>query len=136
MLQARSGPLYRLVALVVHQIGPLLVQRSTGQLALLAAVAGLGEEVLFRGVVQVGLARVLPVAGALFAASALFGLVHFVSRAYAILAGIMGFYLGTLFLIQGSLLAPVITHALYDFVALIYVARRYRALPPGSADPG
>jgi hypothetical protein len=95
------------------------------QLALLAALAGIGEELLFRGVLQVGLARVLPDAGALVAASALFGLVHFVSPAYVLLAGVVGLYLGGLFLFQGNLLVPIIAHALYDFVALIYVTRRY-----------
>jgi uncharacterized protein len=126
MLAARSGPAHRLVSLVVEQLGPLLAGRSAAELALLAAMAGLSEEFLFRGVVQVGLARVLPDVGALLASSALFGLVHFASRAYALLAGVMGLYLGALFLVQGSLLTPIITHALYDFVALVYVARRYR----------
>lgn len=126
MLAARSGPANRLVSFVVEQLGPLLAARSAAELALLAALAGLSEEFLFRGVVQVGLARVLPDLGALLATSVLFGLVHFASRAYAIVAGVMGLYLGALFLMQGSLLAPTITHALYDFVALVYVARRYR----------
>jgi membrane protease YdiL (CAAX protease family) len=40
----------------------------------------------------------------------------------------MGVYLGTLFLVQGNLLAPIVTHALYDFVALVWVAHRYRSL--------
>lgn len=126
MLAARSGPAHRLVSFVVEQLGPVLATRSPAELALLAGLAGLSEEFLFRGVVQVGLARMLPEVGALLAASVLFGLVHFASRAYALLAGVMGLYLGVLFLVQGSLLAPIITHALYDFVALVYVARRYR----------
>ena len=127
MLAARSGPVHRLVALVVEQLGRLLAARSPAELALLAALAGVSEEVLFRGVVQVALARVLPEAAALLTASVLFGLVHFATRTYAILAGVMGLYLGMLFLVQGNLLTPIITHALYDFVALVYVARRYRS---------
>lgn len=124
-LTTRWEPARRLVDLVVEQLGPLLAGRSALQLALLAALAGIGEELLFRGVLQVGLARVLPDAGALVAASALFGLVHFVSPAYVLLAGVVGLYLGGLFLFQGNLLVPIIAHALYDFVALIYVTRRY-----------
>ena len=64
---------------------------------------------------------------ALIAAGTAFGLVHFASRAYAAVAGVMGVYLGALFLLQGSLLAPIVTHTLYDFVALLYVARRPEA---------
>lgn len=136
MLNARSGPVQRLVAFVVEQLGPLLARLSPVELALLAAVAGISEEILFRGVVQVALARALPEWGALLTASGLFGLVHFASPAYAILAGIMGLYLGALFLAQGNLLAPIVTHALYDFVALIYVARRYRAARLERPTPG
>jgi CAAX protease family protein len=127
ILTTRSGPARRLVTFVVNQLGPLLADCPALELALLAGMAGVSEEVLFRGVIQVGLARVLPEGLALIVASALFGLIHFATREYAALAGVMGLYLGALFLAQGSLLAPIVTHALYDFVALLYVARNYRA---------
>lgn len=118
------------MAFVVEQLGALVAARSAAELALLAAIAGISEEVLFRGVVQVAVARVLAEPGALLVTSVLFGLAHFATRAYAVLAAGMGLYLGALFLVQGSLLAPIITHALYDFVALVAVARQYRAAQP------
>lgn len=136
MLAARSGPAHRLVSFVLEELGALVAGLSISELALLAALAGISEEVLFRGVVQVALAGVLPEAGALATASVLFGLVHFATKAYAMLAGVMGLYLGALFLAQGSLVAPIITHALYDFIALIYVARRYRDSQAGSPPQG
>ena len=126
MLASNSPPIRRLVALVVDQMGPLLASRTMLELGLLAALAGVSEEILFRGVVQVGLSRWLSQGWSLLVASVVFGLVHFASRAYAVVAGIMGLYLGLLFLLQSNLLAPIITHGLYDFVALLYVARRYR----------
>ncbi len=125
-LRTSAKSMRRLVALVVEQLGPLLAPRSLVELALLAALAGVAEEVLFRGVVQVGLARVLPEGGALVVASAAFGLAHFITPAYALLAGLAGLYLGGLFLFQGSLTAPIVAHAVYDVVALNYVARLYR----------
>lgn len=127
ILHTRSDPLRRLVDLVVEQLGPVLARRSPAELALLAALAGIGEELLFRGVLQTGLTRLLPTSGALLTASAAFGLAHFATSTYAILAGVMGLYLGALFLAQGSLLAPIVAHALYDLVALACVAHRYRA---------
>ncbi|MGH7509544.1 MAG: lysostaphin resistance A-like protein [Gemmatimonadales bacterium] len=126
ILNTRWEPARQLVDLVVEQLGPVLAGRSALQLALLAALAGLAEEVLFRGVAQVGLSRVLPEGWALVVSSVLFGLVHFVSRTYAVFATVVGLYLGGLFLLGDGLLAPIVTHALYDFVALIYVVRRYR----------
>ncbi|HEV7365499.1 MAG TPA: CPBP family intramembrane glutamic endopeptidase [Gemmatimonadales bacterium] len=124
MLTTSWSPIRRLVALVTEQIGPAIAGCSVAELALLALAAGVGEEILFRGVVQTGLARAVPAWLALIAASLTFGLVHCASRAYAAVAGVMGVYLGALFLFQGSLLAPIVTHTLYDFVALLWVARR------------
>jgi uncharacterized protein len=135
MLTTGWEPIRHLVEFVVEQMGPPLGRCSTVELAALAAVAGISEEVLFRGVVQVGLARLLPAVWALVMASALFGLVHFATRAYALLAAVMGLYLGILFLVQGSLMTPIITHGLYDFVALFHVARLHRA-SQGKADRG
>lgn len=127
ILRRPDGALRRLVDFVVGQLGPILAGRSAVELALLATLAGLGEELLFRGVIQTGLARLVPGPLALLSASILFGLAHFATSTYAVVAGLMGLYLGVLFLVQGSLLTPIVTHALYDLVALLFVARRYRA---------
>ena len=94
--------------------------------------AGVSEEILFRGVIQPGLTRWMPAGTALLITSVLFGLVHFASRSYALFATIMGCYLGMLFQLTGNLFAPMVTHATYDFVALIWVSRRVAV----SAHPG
>jgi membrane protease YdiL (CAAX protease family) len=127
VLQRPSGPLKQLVDFVVSELGPILARRSAAELALLAGLAGVGEELLFRGLLQAGLMRVVPTPLALVSASALFGLAHFATSTYAIVAGLMGLYLGGVFLLQGSLFAPIVTHAVYDFVALVLVVRRHRA---------
>jgi membrane protease YdiL (CAAX protease family) len=133
VLNRPAGRLRRLVDFVVGELGPTLAGRTAAELALLAGLAGLGEELLFRGVVQAGLAQLVPNSLALLAASVLFGLAHFATSTYAVVAGLMGLYLGGLFLVQGSLLAPVVTHALYDLVALLLVVQRYRASQAGPA---
>jgi membrane protease YdiL (CAAX protease family) len=74
----------------------------------------------------------MPAGLALLATSLLFGLVHFASRSYAVMASIMGLYLGILFQLTGNLLAPVVAHATYDFVALLWVSR----IGAASVDPG
>jgi uncharacterized protein len=126
MLGSQSPSVCRLVSLVVDQLGPLLARRTLLELGLLAGVAGFSEEILFRGVIQVGLTVWLSEGWSLLGASLLFGLVHFASPAYAVMAGVMGLYLGLVFLGQGSLVAPIVAHTLYDFIALVYVARRSR----------
>jgi uncharacterized protein len=126
MLTGSYQPVRRLVRLVEHEIGPYLVSLSLLQLAVLAATAGFSEEVLFRGVLLPALGRELGPVGGLVGSSLLFGLVHFASRTYAVVAGLMGVYLGWLFLLTGSLVAPIVSHTLYDLVALALVAQRVK----------
>lgn len=92
---------------------------------LVALAAGIGEELLFRGVIQAGLEKLLgPLAGLLLA-SLLFGLAHAMTRAYFIVTAIVGVYLGLLYQWTGNLLIPVIVHFLYDWVALQFYVSRY-----------
>lgn len=126
-LHTESPAIKRLVQLVQDQLGPFVAARSPAELALVAALAGLAEEVLFRGVLQGELARRLPDFLALVLTSAAFGLAHFLTLSYALLAALAGLYLGTLYWVQGNLLVPIVAHALYDLVALMQLARRHRA---------
>jgi len=47
-----------------------------------------------------------------------FGLAHCLTPAYAVLAAIVGAYLGSLFALTGNPLLPILAHALYDLPAL------------------
>jgi len=67
-------------------------------------------------------------------ASMLFGLAHLVTPTYALLAGIIGAYLGTLVFVTGDLFAPILSHALYDYVALRYLVRQDRGLLGGLSE--
>ena len=104
------------------------------ELAAISFLAGLGEELLFRGVFQAALVEwtgdVLPHSPGVrearrldsaSGAAILFGLLHAVNAAYAVLATLMGMYLGWLWLATGNLAVPVVAHAVYDFLALGYI---------------
>jgi uncharacterized protein len=125
-LRTRSKLIKDLIRVVQDQLGPLVAARSAGELALVAALAGLAEEVLFRGVMQGELARRLPGFVALVLTSVAFGLAHFLTLSYALLAGLGGLYLGALYWVQGNLVIPIVAHALYDLVALLQLRRMYR----------
>jgi membrane protease YdiL (CAAX protease family) len=43
-----------------------------------------------------------------------------------IVATVIGAYLGVLWLWTGNLMTPIVVHALYDFVALIYLLRVHK----------
>ena len=97
------------------------------QLALVAAAAGFGEELLFRGLLQGGLAHwISSLAGpwiALCIASLVFGVFHWLNTTYALLAAVAGLYFGWLLIATGSIWPPIVAHALYDFIALCWLLR-------------
>ena len=108
---------------VHHAVTELFARASLTEIALIATAAGLGEEMLFRGFLQAGIEHVVGRWPALVIASVAFGLVHPVTGAYVAIAAALGLYLGLLWLATGNLLAPVVAHGLYDFVALVAILR-------------
>jgi membrane protease YdiL (CAAX protease family) len=118
------GPLARIKQFTEEVLVPLFAPCSWIDLALISLLAGVGEELLFRGVLQVALARRLGALPGLLIAGALFGLLHPVTRTYVVLAALIGVYLGWLFERSGNLLLVMVAHALYDFVVLAWLVRR------------
>jgi membrane protease YdiL (CAAX protease family) len=97
-------------------VRPLFEHVTPWQIVLVSALAGAGEELLFRGVVQelVGLPT----------ASVAFGAVHVGGRAfvgYGAWAACIGAAFGWLMVHTGGLLAPIVAHAVYDALALAYI---------------
>jgi membrane protease YdiL (CAAX protease family) len=122
-------PFRRLLTEVDEHVLPLFAHCSVGALALIAAAAGVGEEALFRGALLAAIAGPLGMPVALAATSIVFGLVHFVTPTYAVLAGLVGAYLGWLAVATGGVWAPAVAHGLYDFVALVLLLRAPRRRP-------
>ncbi len=117
------GPLARIKRIAEEFIRPLFSGCTVLQLASLSLVAGIGEEFLFRGALQGALGRDWGTGLGMAAASLLFGLVHALTATYVLLAALLGAYLGWLFLLTGNLLPPIMAHAVYDFLALLFLLR-------------
>jgi membrane protease YdiL (CAAX protease family) len=127
------GPFAGLKQVVDDMIVPMFRGVTIPQFFVIAAVAGVGEEMLFRGLLQGGLEHLLKARmdattaawTALLVASAIFGLMHPITRMYALLCFLMGLYMGGIWMLvpPRNLLAPIIIHGLYDFVALVYLVR-------------
>jgi membrane protease YdiL (CAAX protease family) len=120
-------PLARIMEVIDEILLPLFDRCGWLELAIISALAGLGEELLFRGVVQTSIGlwwggRLGMWAG-LSVAAVLFGLAHAVTFTYVLLAGLIGLYLGAVWLLTGNLLVPILAHGLYDFLALVYLLR-------------
>jgi membrane protease YdiL (CAAX protease family) len=119
--QINLGPFRRLNAVVDEMLVPLFARCTIVQLAILSVLAGVGEELMFRGVLQPVLIGWLGVVIGIVLASTVFGLLHAVTVTYAVLATGVGAYLGWLTIASENLLVPIIAHSLYDFVALVYL---------------
>ncbi|OHB67944.1 MAG: hypothetical protein A2V70_17985 [Planctomycetes bacterium RBG_13_63_9] len=125
-LKCPARPFRRLVGVVDDLLVPLFRDCRLLELAVISALAGLGEEMLFRGVIQQAVAGWIDGPSgtwvALVVAAILFGLAHQVTFTYAVLAGLIGLYLGGIWLAgEKNLLLPIVTHAMYDFLALVYL---------------
>lgn len=122
--QSNYAPIESLFRLSRERVVTFFSGASLMDLALISCVAGIGEEALFRGLIQTRLAiEFTPWAGVVIA-SLLFGLLHFLSLTYAIFATLFGLYLGWLLLSFDNLLVPIITHGFYDFIVLAYLVSR------------
>ncbi len=123
MMKSSLKPLSRIRGLLAGSLRPLFASWSLLQLGALSVLAGLAEEVLFRSVIQGTVSAYFGVPAGLVIASIVFGAVHLVTGTYGIIAAIIGAYLGLLWLASANLLVPVVTHAVYDFLALVYLVR-------------
>ena len=115
--------------LLLKTLGPSLHQYHWTDLFILAAIAGFSEELLFRGLLQPWIGHSFGPLIGLIVSNLIFGLAHAVTPLYAILATLVGIYLGISMEISGetNLLVPIIIHGLYDFLAFIVLMRTYKA---------
>lgn len=133
--------LERIKQLLLKTLGPWLKACRWYEVIALALVAGIGEEFLFRGAVQPLFERWTASTGrgwlaGLILSNVVFGLLHFITPTYAVLAGLMGVYFGLLLDATGTpnLLAPILAHGLYDYLAFLVVIRAVNRAPSHAAE--
>jgi hypothetical protein len=129
VLRSSAAPLIRIRREMFGVLGPLVASASWPELGLIAAMAGLGEELLFRWTLLEAARSAAGAPVAVAGTSLLFGLVHFITPTYAVLATMVGVYFGALTVVTGSVAPAIVAHALYDLVALWRVSRP----PPGDS---
>jgi len=116
--------------LLLRTLAPSLHQRHWTDLLLLATIAGVSEELLFRGVIQPWITASWGFTAGLTISNIIFGLVHAVTPLYAVLVTVVGIYLSVSMDMgngDSNLLIPIVIHSLYDFFAFIMLIRLYRA---------
>lgn len=120
--------LRRIRRFLVEKMGPLLDSCRVRDLAYLGLLAGVTEEILFRGLLQPLIESSWGWGVGLVASNLLFALAHWITPTYALLAGLTGVYLGVAMDLgdQRNLLVPIVIHAVYDMLAFVKVVRTYR----------
>ncbi len=127
--QMRTESIIKIKNVLLDTLGPSLHRYHWTDLLMLAAIAGLSEELLFRGVIQPWIESSWSVGAGLIAGNIIFGLAHAITPLYAVLATLVGIYLSLSMEYSGdrNLLVPVVIHGLYDFLAFIALMRAYRS---------
>ena len=125
-------PLVRLNRTVDELIGPLFAECGWADSQWLRTAGRPGRRAILSrtSIQQAGSQWISPAVG-LVVASVLFGLAHPITLTYALLAIACGFYWGACSWTD-NLLVPIVTHALYDFMALAYLVPRGDR--PGASD--
>jgi len=127
--RAKSLPLLRIQQLVRMFIFTFFRKCSAAQIFLICVLAGIGEELFFRGLMQDGITHGLGntffglVCGIVIS-SFFFGIAHLVTPTYGVIAFFMSLYFAALFLLSGNILVPMIAHALYDYCVIRFILQR------------
>ena len=90
---------------------------------LLSLLAGLGEEMLFRVLLQGGLSQYIGELTALMVASLAFGLMHFLSKLYVFVTFVIGLIFGIAYLLTESFLLVATAHFIYDVCAFAVIVK-------------
>ncbi|HSC69533.1 MAG TPA: type II CAAX endopeptidase family protein [Cellvibrio sp.] len=96
---------------------------SWSKLILIATLAGVGEELLFRVALQTWFAENINIYLAILAPALIFGLLHFISFTYFIVATLMGLVFGFAYYFTQSIALIMVWHGVYDLIALAVLVK-------------
>lgn len=110
---------FEFAARLHSELRPLALSLSTQMVVVLATTSAIGEELAFRGLL-------MPWIG-LVPQALLFGLLHQTSGAsrwvWMVWATVMGLVLGAMYQLSGSVVGPIIAHALINWLNLLFLKR-------------
>lgn len=131
---------------LTEEFRKILGHLTPTQVLIFAVTSGIAEEVFFRGFLQQAITERLfdgdtvgMIAG-LIVASIVFGIVHVGPDRekflpWTIMALVLGFFFGAVYLYTGNIIAPVVAHFTINFLNLLHIARDADATPPDEGQP-
>ncbi len=128
MNRMKSLPFLRIQQLVRIFIQSFFGRCSTIQIFLICVLAGIGEELFFRGLMQDGISQGIGGTAGLICgilvSSVFFGFAHLITLTYGLIAFLISLYFAAVFLLSGNILVPILVHALYDYCVIRFILRR------------
>ena len=106
-----------------EQLHQLFKEIGWGGIVLLSLLAGIGEELLFRVLIQTYAVEWLGPFLGIAVASLLFGLAHYLSPLYVAMTFVIGALLGVLYLVTDSALLVMAMHFSYDVCAFALIIK-------------
>ena len=102
----------------LQRVRPLFTRLSLWQIVVISALAGIGEELLFRAFLQNLITGYSSIGLGLGLASLVFALLHFMSWFYFFITLLMGLLLGAGYYLSQSIVFVIVWHGVYDLIAL------------------
>lgn len=109
---------------ITNFVHTILGNCSVIHFAIISIVAGVCEELLFRGFLQGFFSQKLGLLPSIILTNLAFGLMHPVSYLYSLITFIAGCYFSMVLHFEKNLFVLMVTHSLYDFIALCYIKFR------------
>ncbi|MDO3383126.1 CPBP family intramembrane glutamic endopeptidase [Gilvimarinus algae] len=119
----------------IGQMQQLFTPLSLWQLAFISLLAGVGEELLFRVLLQNWLAGFGYPSVAIVLASLVFAALHWLSLTYFLVTLVVGLAFGIVYHTTQSFVLVASWHGVYDFIALVIVSRCPQWLGFSQASP-
>ena len=123
------GPIREINEFSKQHILPMIRGLTLSELAVVSICAGVGEELLFRGWLQMLITgsptewTPWTITVGVLASSLAFGAVHWVSKLYVIVVFLLGLLFGIMLVATENLLVPIAAHAMFDFIQF-YLSRK------------
>ena len=105
------------------QLRHLFAVLSWPGIILLSCSAGIGEELLIRGILQTSLVNHLGSWAGVLIASLIFGIMHAMSLIYVVVTFLLGLVFGVLYILTDSLALIMMAHTVYDILAFAVIVK-------------
>jgi len=90
---------------------------------ILSCSAGVGEELLIRGLLQTWLVSHFGVWAGVILASLIFGVMHAMTKLYVLITFLLGLVFGVIYVISDSIVLVMIAHTVYDIFAFAVIVK-------------